>query len=91
MLTSSYSMENQLTTNILMLVLLAWTIFWKGLALWRAAKHNQKNWFIIMLILGFNTLGILEIIYLFRFSQKRMTFNELKDIFRNLFYTKTSK
>ncbi len=44
-------------------VLALWTIFWKGLALWHSAKRGQSVWFIILLIV--NTVGILEIIYLF--------------------------
>jgi hypothetical protein len=40
-----------------------WTFFWKGLALWRASSLRQKHWFVALLII--NTLGILEIIYLF--------------------------
>jgi len=44
--------------------------------MWTAAKHGQRNWFIAILIL--NTLGILEIIYLFRFAKKRMTFQDLQ-------------
>lgn len=44
-------------------ILLAWSLVWKGLALWRSARLGQKNWFIALLLL--NTVGILEIIYLF--------------------------
>lgn len=40
-----------------------WTLVWKGLALWRAAELRQKWWFVAILLI--NTLGILEIIYLF--------------------------
>ena len=40
-----------------------WTLVWKGLALWRSAELRQKWWFISILFI--NTLGILEIIYLF--------------------------
>lgn len=47
---------------LLPLVIL-WTIFWKGLALWHAGRKAQTVWFIVLLII--NTLGILEIIYLF--------------------------
>ena len=43
--------------------LMAWSLIWKGLALWRAAHRDEKVWFIVFLIV--NTLGILEIIYLF--------------------------
>ena len=40
-----------------------WVMVWKGLALWRAAEHQARGWFIIILVV--NTLGLLEIIYLF--------------------------
>ncbi|MBI3984700.1 MAG: hypothetical protein HY344_02040 [Candidatus Levybacteria bacterium] len=53
-----------------------WSIFWKGLALWRAANLKQRNWFVGLLIL--NTIGIAEIAYLFFFAKKRMTLTELK-------------
>jgi hypothetical protein len=55
--------------------LLAWSIAWKGLALWKASKNDQRNWFIAVLVI--NTLGILEIIYLFRFAKKKMVLNDL--------------
>lgn len=45
------------------LIFFAWLIFWKGWALWRAAGKRQLIWFIILLVA--NTLGILEILYLF--------------------------
>ncbi len=57
-------------------ILVLWGIIWKGLALWRASKQDQRNWFIAILVL--NTLGILEIIYLFKFAKKKMELRELK-------------
>ena len=48
----------------------AWTLPWTGWALWRAARRTQKKWFIALLIL--NTLAILEILYIFIFSKKKM-------------------
>lgn len=45
-----------------------WTIPWKGIALWRAVKNDHKWWFIALLVI--NTLGILEILYIFVFSKK---------------------
>jgi len=53
-----------------------WSIFWKGIALWRAANLKQRNWFVGLLIL--NTIGIAEIAYLFFFAKKKMTLSELK-------------
>jgi len=57
-------------------LIFVWSLIWKGLALWRAAKNAQRNWFIALLVL--NTFGILEIVYLFRFSKKRLTLDEMK-------------
>jgi uncharacterized protein YpmS len=45
-----------------------WSLIWKGLALWKAARLSSKWWFIILLLV--NTLGILEIIYFFFVSKK---------------------
>ncbi|HVY68063.1 MAG TPA: DUF5652 family protein [Patescibacteria group bacterium] len=50
------------------ILLLVWSLIWKGLALWRAARLQSKPWFIVMLIL--NTAGILEILYLYLFSKR---------------------
>ena len=47
---------------VLFSVVIAWSVIWKGLALWRAARLKQVGWFIALLII--NTVGILEIIYL---------------------------
>ncbi|MCL5004292.1 MAG: DUF5652 family protein [Patescibacteria group bacterium] len=43
-------------------LLLVWSLFWKGLALWRAAGNREKVWFIFLFLI--NTLGILDIVYL---------------------------
>lgn len=50
-------------------LILAWTLPWKGIALWKAANNRQKGWFIALLIV--NTLAILEIIYIFYFAKKK--------------------
>ena len=44
-------------------LILLWSIFWKGLALWHSGRRAQVWWFLIFLVI--NTVGILEIIYLF--------------------------
>jgi uncharacterized membrane protein len=48
---------------LMFLALVVWSLVWKGLALWKAAQHSNRNWFIAILVL--NTFGILEIIYLY--------------------------
>ncbi len=58
---------------------LIWLLFWKCIALWRAAKYNQTNWFVAILILNSLTFGILEIVYLFRFAKTRLTLNDIKN------------
>ena len=50
-------------------LLVAWEAAWKGVALWRAGRNAHLVWFICLFI--FNTLGILPIIYIFAFSEKK--------------------
>ena len=50
-------------------LVLAWSMAWKGVALWRAGRNAHLVWFIVLFIV--NTLGILEIIYIFGFSRKK--------------------
>lgn len=47
----------------LILPFIIWSVFWKGWALWKSAGKRQLIWFIILLL--FNTLGLLEIAYIF--------------------------
>lgn len=61
---------------VLIFVILVWSLIWKGLSLWRAASERQRNWFIALLLI--NSLGILEIIYLFRFAKTPLTMKEVK-------------
>lgn len=56
------------TYAALLVVLLLWSGVWKAFALYRAGKVRQPVWFVFLLVL--NTLGILEILYLFVFSKK---------------------
>ena len=51
------------------LLVVIWSLVWKGLALWKAAKSNDRNWFIALLII--NSLGLLEILYIYFFSKNR--------------------
>jgi hypothetical protein len=51
------------------IIVALWDVFWKGWALWRAARREEKGWFIVLLIL--NTMGILPIIYLVFFSKNK--------------------
>ncbi len=55
--------------GILILALIAWSLYWKGRALWVAAKNNDLKWFVAILLI--NTLGILEILYIYVFSKNQ--------------------
>lgn len=41
----------------------------KGVALWKAGRNNQRNWFIALFI--FNTVGILPLVYLSFFQNNK--------------------
>jgi hypothetical protein len=59
-----------INNNLLLVTMLImlWSLPWKGIALWKAAQRKEKGWFIAILVL--NTLAILEILYIFVFSKK---------------------
>jgi len=61
-----------------MWIILIWTLVWKGLALWKSARKNSPVWFIILLVV--NTLGILEILYIFVFSKINLKVKSKKPI-----------
>ena len=54
----------------LIMVLTVWSLIWKGIALWKAARNGSKPWYIALLVV--NTVGILEIIYIFYLSKKKI-------------------
>lgn len=53
-----------------------WSLLWKGLALWHSARRREPWWFVILMLV--NTLGILEIIYLFGVAKLKTS-----DLFSN--------
>lgn len=67
----SVPMGGEVVAGALLFVLMVWSVIWKGLALWKAAHQESKGWFIALLIL--NTVGILDILYLYVFSKKSTT------------------
>ncbi|KHO53816.1 MAG: hypothetical protein QT05_C0001G0038 [archaeon GW2011_AR13] len=54
---------------ILLVLLVIWEVVWKLIALWKSARNNDLVWFILIALL--NTVGILPIIYIFFFSEKK--------------------
>ena len=53
--------------SFLLIPILVWSLFWKGWALWQAAKNDCKPWFVALLLV--NTMGILDILYIFVFGK----------------------
>ena len=49
-------------------LVIVWSVVWKGMALWKAARQGDKIWFVVFLVV--NTLGILEILYIYVFPKK---------------------
>lgn len=63
-------MEQFLTQNSWVIILaLLWSLPWKGYALWKSARGNSSWWFVALFLV--NTLGLLEILYIFIFSKKK--------------------
>jgi methionyl-tRNA synthetase len=51
----------------LLTIIIVWTLVWKLIALWKSARQKQVVWFIVLGLV--NTLGILEILYIFVFHK----------------------
>lgn len=49
------------------LVMILWDLMWKGMGLWKAARNEEKYWFIAILII--NSLGIVPILYIYVFQK----------------------
>jgi len=65
-------------TLYILIGLAIWSLPWKGFALWKSARRGESIWFVALLLI--NTAGILEILYLFFFSNKRkVNFNRSSD------------
>ena len=52
----------------LLIILSIWEFYWKGRGLWTAAKKNNRNWFIAILII--NSAGLLPLYYLYLYKKR---------------------
>lgn len=79
---SLFHLDQQVLTILFwtILALGVWSLIWKGLALWRAAKNEHKWWFFFMLII--HSLGILEIVYLIVYRKNKADTTK-KEKFKN--------
>ena len=67
---------NILFSNYWFIILIIWSVIWKGITLWKAGRNNQLTWFVVLLVV--NTLGVLEIIYLL-FFRKNMNSRVIRE------------
>jgi hypothetical protein len=59
--------SSQLGISIWILIVIAvWSLVWKLIALWKSARKRHLAWFIVLALV--NTVGILEILYVYIFS-----------------------
>ena len=49
--------------------LASWSMVWKAIALWKAARRDHLAWYVVLLVI--NTVGILEIVYIFAVAPRR--------------------
>lgn len=78
-------MQANILINVLVALVMVWTILWKCYSVWVASKNNDKKWFIALVI--FNTAGILDIIYIFGVAKKKWpevksAFSRIPNIFK---------
>lgn len=59
-----------------MAVILVWSYAWKLAALWKSARKGSIIWFVALALI--NTVGILEILYIFVFSEMKVRNNRVK-------------
>jgi len=50
----------------ILVLLIIWSLAWKAVALWKAARKNQVWWFVALMLI--NTMGLLEILYIYVFA-----------------------
>lgn len=72
---SNYINPNSPQGISILLVLLVWSMVLKAIGLWKSARNNERFWFIAILLL--NSVGILEIAYLFFFATEKLTFEQI--------------
>ena len=65
------TIANMLGVNVfLFVVIMLWSLAWKLAALWKSARKGSLIWFVILGVV--NTVGILEILYIFVFSEMNL-------------------
>lgn len=74
MITHTIMIKTELYILVAIILLIIWSLVWKGIALWKSARNQQKIWFIIFLVVS--TLGILEMVYIAFFQKNKNLLNK---------------
>jgi len=53
-----------------LVIISTWVLAWKCVSMWKAARKGHAIWFVLLLVI--NTFGILEILYIFLFSDLKL-------------------
>lgn len=61
--------------------LMAWVVVWKGWSLWLAARRGETLWFVVLLV--FNTAGLLEIFYIFAIAKRSENKEETVEVVKD--------
>jgi hypothetical protein len=56
--------------RLLLAIAIIWSLVWKGIALWKAGQNGSRLWFVVLFLV--NTLGILDIIYIYAFAKRKI-------------------
>ncbi len=59
-------------------VIILWSFVWKLLGLWKSARKGHVVWFIVLAVV--NLVGILEILYIFVFSEMKCSKPSVKPV-----------
>lgn len=63
------ALEFKYALIFLLVLAVLWSIPWKAAALWKSARQGDKIWFVLLILT--NSVGILDILYLYVFSKKQ--------------------
>ena len=83
----TFILENNVLFAVILFIIYFWVLLWKCYAIWTSVKENHKIWFVIF-ILPINTLGILEIIYVFFVAKRK--WSDIKEILHKDISKKTA-
>lgn len=73
----------------LLAIIFIWSFVWKLIALWMSARKKHVAWFIILGIV--NTIGILEILYIFIFHKLGIKEKQIEQVKSRVAKRKGSK